>query len=151
MVSKMGKSEAIALQRGAGLLMPISSLPSPYGIGTLGKAAYEFADFVKATGGRYWQVLPIGPTSYGDSPYQSFSAFAGNPYFIDLDVLVEEGLLTQEEIDEKDWGEDPADIDYAKIYENRFDVLRAAYERIPGAGRFAVPVPDSHGTEKDHN
>jgi len=129
MVNTMGKKGANPLKRGAGLLMPISSLPSPYGIGTLGKAAYEFADFVKATGSKYWQVLPIGPTSYGDSPYQSFSAFAGNPYFIDLDVLVEEGLLLQEEIDAKKWGEDPSDVDYAKIYENRFDVLKAAYER----------------------
>ncbi len=125
----MGKKTAGTLKRGAGFLMPISSLPSPYGIGTLGKEAYRFADFVKEAGGIYWQVLPIGPTSYGDSPYQSFSAFAGNPYFIDLDVLAEEGLLTQEEIDAKEWGEDPADADYAKIYENRFEVLRAAYER----------------------
>ena len=129
MVSKMGKSEAKALQRGAGLLMPISSLPSPYGIGTLGKEAFKFADFVKETGGKYWQVLPIGPTSYGDSPYQSFSAFAGNPYFIDLDVLVEEGLLLQEEIDEKEWGEEENKVDYATIYANRFDVLRKAYAR----------------------
>jgi 4-alpha-glucanotransferase len=74
-------------------------------------------------------VLPIGPSSYGDSPYQSFSAFAGNPYFIDLDVLVEECLLLQEEIDSKEWGENPSDVDYAKIYENRFDVLKCAYER----------------------
>ena len=127
MVSKMGNTGAKALTRGAGLLMPISSLPSPYGIGTLGKAAFEFADFVKETGGKYWQVLPIGPTSYGDSPYQSFSAFAGNPYFIDLDVLVEEGLLLQEEIDEKEWGEEENKVDYATIYANRFDVLRKAY------------------------
>ena len=125
MVSSMGNK----LKRGAGILMPISSLPGPYGIGTLGKEAYRFADFLKATGGRYWQVLPIGPTSYGDSPYQSFSAFAGNPYFIDLDILVEEGLLTKEEILEKHWGNDEADIDYAAIYENRFAVLRLAFAR----------------------
>ena len=86
-------------ERSAGVLLPIFSLPSPYGIGTLGKAAYEFVDFLKDMGHRYWQVLPVGPTSYGDSPYQSYSAFAGNPYFIDLDMLKEDGLLTQEEIE----------------------------------------------------
>ena len=79
--------------RAAGVLMPISSLPNAYGIGTLGKEAYAFADFAKEAGFSYWQVLPVGPTSYGDSPYQGFSAFAGNPYFIDLDALVDEGLL----------------------------------------------------------
>lgn len=129
MVSTMEKKSTNPLKRGAGILMPISSLPSPYGIGTLGKAAYEFADFVKETGSKYWQVLPIGPTSYGDSPYQGPSAFAGNPYFIDLDVLVEEGLLLQEEIDAKEWADDPSAVDYGKIYEGRFDILKAAYER----------------------
>lgn len=114
--------------------MPISSLPSPYGIGTLGKEAFHFADFVKQTGGTYWQVLPIGPTSYGDSPYQSFSAFAGNPYFIDLDILVEEGLLTEREITEKNWGSDAEDIDYSIIYRNRFEVLRLACSRSKHEG-----------------
>ena len=85
-----------ALERGAGILLPISSLPSPYGIGSMGKEAYEFVDRLKEAGQRYWQVLPIGPTSFGDSPYQSLSAFAGNPYFIDFDILIHEGLLTQE-------------------------------------------------------
>ena len=80
------------MTRSSGILMPMSSLPSPYGIGTMGKAAYEFVDFLKAAGQKYWQLLPMGPTSYGDSPYASFSTFAGNPYFIDLDMLVEEGL-----------------------------------------------------------
>ena len=78
------------LKRGAGLLLPIYSLPSPYGIGTLGRAAFEFVDFLVRAGQKYWQVLPVGPTSYGDSPYQSYSSFAGNPYFIDLDKLCEE-------------------------------------------------------------
>ena len=73
-------------------MLPVSSLPSPYGIGALGKAAFAFIDFLKEAGQKYWQVLPVGPTSFGDSPYQSFSAFAGNPYFIDLDTLREEGL-----------------------------------------------------------
>ena len=89
--------------RASGILLHISSLPSPYGIGTLGKAAYDFADFLKAAGQKYWQILPIHPTSYGDSPYQSFSTCAGNPYFIDLDLLREDGLLEQEELDAIDW------------------------------------------------
>ena len=93
---KVGKIQN--LKRGAGLLMPISSLPTPYGIGTMGKEAYKFVDYLKKAGQSYWQVLPVGPTSYGDSPYQSFSAFAGNPYFIDLDTLVSEGLITKKEI-----------------------------------------------------
>ena len=84
----LAQKESCSFPRASGILLPITSLPSPYGIGTLGKAAYEFVDFLKKAHQRYWQVLPIGPTSYGDSPYQSFSAFAGNPYFIDLDTLV---------------------------------------------------------------
>ena len=115
--------------RAAGIIMPISSLPSRYGIGTFGKAAYEYADFLKAAGQRYWQVLPLGPTSYGDSPYQSFSTFAGNPYFIDLDLLIEEGLLEQAEVDACDWGTDPRHVDYGKIYENRLKVLELAKNR----------------------
>ena len=83
------------MDRSAGILMPISSLPSPYGIGTFGKAAYRFADFLHEAGQKYWQLLPLGPTSYGDSPYQAFSTFAGNPYFIDLDTLIADELLTQ--------------------------------------------------------
>ena len=109
--------------------MPISSLPSRYGIGTFGKAAYDFADFLKAGGQKYWQVLPLGPTSYGDSPYQSFSTFAGNPYYIDLDMLIEDGLLSEEEVSHRDWGSDPRHVDYGKIYENRFEVLALAKKR----------------------
>ena len=86
------------ITRSSGILMPISSLPSPYGIGTFGKAAYEYADFLAACGLTYWQVLPLGQTSYGDSPYQSFSSFAGNPYFIDFDMLIEEGLLEKSDL-----------------------------------------------------
>lgn len=122
------------MRRGAGVLLPVTSLPSPYGIGTFGRAAYAFVDFLRDAGQRYWQVLPLGPTSYGDSPYQSFSAFAGNPYFIDLDLLTEEGLLTPEEIAACDWGNDPAAVDYAKIYEHRFTVLHAAFRRSAHAG-----------------
>ena len=93
------------LKRGAGILLAISSLPSDYGIGTLGAEAYRFVDLLAELRQRYWQVLPLGPTSYGDSPYQSFSAFAGNPYFIDLNSLIKEGLLTLEEIRAFNWGD----------------------------------------------
>ncbi len=119
----MGKE----LERGAGILLPVSSLPSPYGIGTLGKKAYEFVDMLKASGQKYWQVLPVGPTSFGDSPYQSFSAFAGNPYFIDLDILIEEGLLDRKEVEETFWGSDPEFIEYDVIYNARFAVLKKAF------------------------
>lgn len=115
--------------RECGMLLPVASLPSKYGIGAFSKEAYEFIDTLKEAGQHYWQILPLGPTSYGDSPYQSFSAFAGNPYFIDLDRLVEEGLLTEEECDAADFGDNPRDIDYGKIYFNRFPLLRRAYER----------------------
>ena len=116
------------MQRASGILMHISSLPSPCGIGTFGKEAYAFADFLKRAGQRCWQMLPLGPTSYGDSPYQSFSAVAGNPYFIDLETLVEEGLLREEET-QCDWGCDPARVDYGRIFERRFPVLRQAFAR----------------------
>ncbi|MBP3486329.1 MAG: 4-alpha-glucanotransferase, partial [Oscillospiraceae bacterium] len=117
------------MKRSCGVLLPISSLPSPYGIGTLGKAAYEFVDFLAAAGQSYWQMLPVGPTSYGDSPYQSFSAYAGNPYFVDPDLLVRDGLLTAEEIAAFDWGDDPGQVDYAKIYAHRLTLLRKAADR----------------------
>ncbi len=117
------------MERKSGILMPISSLPGPYGIGTLGREAYAFADFLKAAGQSYWQLLPLGPTSYGDSPYSSFSTFAGNPYFIDLDMLVEDGLLERSELEAEDWGGDPRRVDYAKIYEARFRVLKRACDR----------------------
>ena len=83
------------MARSAGILLSITSLPSPYGIGTIGKEARQFADFLKASGQKVWQILPVGPTSYGDSPYQSFSTYAGNPYLIDLDTLADEGLVTR--------------------------------------------------------
>ena len=95
----------------------------------MGREAYKFTDELVKAGQKYWQVLPVGPTGYGDSPYQSFSAFAGNPYFIDLDQLIEEKLLTRKECQACDFGDDPQDIDYGKLYENRFKLLRKAYER----------------------
>ena len=116
-----------SLGRGAGILLPISSLPSKYGIGTFGQEAYRFVDQLVDAQQTFWQVLPVGPTSFGDSPYQSFSAFAGNPYFIDLEYLVQEGLLTKEDIASREWGVEPSDVAYATIYNNRFDVLRIAY------------------------
>lgn len=109
--------------------MHISSLPGPYGIGTLGKEAYKFADFLKASGQKYWQILPVGPTSYGDSPYQSFSSFAGNPYFIDLDMLIEDGLLNKDEVDEYEWGNQDTQVDYAVLYKNRWKVLKMVTDR----------------------
>lgn len=117
------------MKRSCGILMPVSALPSAHGIGTLGRAAYEFVDFLARAGQSWWQLLPVGPTSYGDSPYQSFSAYAGNPYYIDLDMLVEDGLLTQAETCGIDWGDDAGRVDYAKLYENRSGVLRLAAER----------------------
>ena len=108
--------------------MPISSLPSDYGIGCFSKSAYEFVDWLKEAGQTYWQILPLGPTSYGDSPYQSFSTFAGNPYFIDLDTLVEEGVLDKKDCEKVNWGKKPDEVDYEKIYKGRYPLLRKAYE-----------------------
>ena len=116
------------MARSAGVLLSITSLPSPYGIGTIGKEARKFADFLKKSGQTVWQILPVGPTSYGDSPYQSFSTYAGNPYLIDLDTLIEEGLITKELVDSCDWCWSEQVVDYERIYNSRFKVLRAAYE-----------------------
>lgn len=116
--------------RASGILMPISALPSKYGIGTLGKEAYAYADFLKNAKQKFWQVLPVSPTSYGDSPYQSFSTFAGNPYFIDFDMLKEDGLLKLSEYSKLYWGTNPEYIDYEWIYKNRFSVLQTAFKRF---------------------
>ena len=118
------------LTRGAGILLPISSLPSPYGIGTLGADAHDFVNYLKLAGQTYWQVLPLGPTSYGDSPYQSFSAFAGNPYFIDLDLLRQQGLLRQDELKHMEEPVDAAFVDYRALYLTRLPLLRRAYGRF---------------------
>lgn len=122
--------------RASGILMPISSLPSPYGIGTMGAAARSFVDFLVKSGQAYWQILPVCPTSYGDSPYQSFSTFAGNPYFIDLDDLAKQELLLPEEYASIDWECTPDCINYGVMYEKRYAVLRCAAKRLlakPGA------------------
>lgn len=117
------------MTRAAGILLSITSLPSKYGIGCFSKSAYDFADWLKEAGQCYWQILPLGPTSYGDSPYQSFSTFAGNPYFISLEALIEEGLLTEDECDAEDFGTKADEVDYKKIYESRCKLLRKAYQR----------------------
>ena len=117
------------MKRSSGILMPISSLPSPNGIGTLGAEARKFVDFLAAARQSWWQILPVGPTSYGDSPYQSFSAYAGNPYFVDLDLLCKDGLLTPDEVSAVSWGDDPARVDYSAIYNGRFPLLHLAMER----------------------
>ncbi|WP_294392453.1 4-alpha-glucanotransferase [uncultured Clostridium sp.] len=115
------------MDRNSGIIMHIASLPGKYGIGTFGKEAYEFADFLRKSGQRYWQILPLGPTSYGDSPYQSFSAFAGNPYFIDFDILHEKGLLKREDYIDINFGENDEEIDYAIIFNEKMKVLRKAF------------------------
>lgn len=115
--------------RKSGVLLPIASLPGKYGIGSFSKNAYRFVDQLKEAGQSYWQLLPLGPTGYGDSPYQSFSTYAGNPYFIDLETLIEEGLLTRTECDSCNFGKNARYIDYEKLYLSRFKVLHIAYER----------------------
>ena len=117
----------MSITRSAGILLPISSLPSNYGIGTLGKEAYRFVDFLVKANQSYWQVLPVGHTSYGDSPYQSFSSFAGNPYFIDLDLLEEDGLINEKDL-KKIRINDPGYIDYGALYVNRYPLLYKAYQ-----------------------
>ena len=117
------------MKRASGVLLPVFSIPSKYGIGAFSKEAYDFVDQLVQAGQSYWQILPLGHTSYGDSPYQSFSTFAGNPYFIDLDTLIEEGVLTEEECQACDFGDDLKSVDYGKMYQERFKLLRTAYER----------------------
>ena len=116
--------------RRSGILLAISSLPGKYGIGSFSKEAYKFIDFLKESGQKYWQILPLGPTGYGDSPYQSFSTFAGNPYFIDLEALVDEGLLKKSEVEKYDFGSNLSYIDYEKIWLSRFKVLEIASREV---------------------
>ena len=126
--------------------MPVFSLPTKYGIGTLGKCAYDFIDFLEKAGQSYWQILPISPTNYGDSPYQSFSSFAGNPYFIDLDLLAQDGLLKESEYNQVDFGDNNCRIDYEKMYHNRYPVLKLAAERF-----FEKPDRDFDEFCEQHN
>lgn len=113
--------------RKSGILMHISSLPSKYGIGTLGEEAYKFIDFLKESGQSFWQILPIGPTSFGDSPYQSPSTYAGNPYFIDFDMLRDDDLLKESDYNLYNWGEDEEKVDYKALFQNKYKILRKAY------------------------
>ena len=116
------------MKRACGVLLPVSSLPSKYGIGCFSKEAYQWIDQLKEAGQSYWQILPLTPTSFGDSPYQSPSSFAGNPYFIDLEELIEEGLLTQKECDKINWGSNSSYVDYDALLEHRLEILKKAFE-----------------------
>ena len=122
--------------RESGVLMHITSLPGKYGVGTMGKAAFEFVDFLKQAGQRCWQILPLTPTGFGDSPYQSCSTFAGNLYLIDLELLVEKGLLLRQEIENICWCDTDEKANFGLLYENRLAVLRKAYDRFDGAEDF---------------
>ena len=116
--------------RQSGILMHITSLPGPYGVGTMGKQAFAFVDFLKKAGQSCWQILPLTPTGYGDSPYQSCSTFAGNHYLIDLELLIEEGLLLPSEVENIDWCWSDTKADFGRLYNSRLKVLRLAYERF---------------------
>ena len=116
-------------KRSCGVLLPLFSLPSEHGIGTLGKAAYDFIDFLAAAGQSWWQLLPVGPAGSGDSPYNSFSSFAGNAYCIDLDMFVQDGLLTKAEVSAVDWGNDEQSVAYEKLRAHRMPLLRKAARR----------------------
>lgn len=120
------------ITRSSGILMHITSLPSPYGIGTFGKEAYKFVDFLLKAGQKYWQILPMGPIGAGDSPYQSFSTFAGNPYFIDFDLLKENGLLKKGDYENIDFGDNCTKVDYEKIFNNKMPILRIAFQNSRG-------------------
>ena len=134
--------------RESGILMHITSLPGPYGIGSMGKGAYEFVDFLEAAGQSYWQILPLNPTGFGDSPYQAFSACAGNHYLIDLDFLVEEGLLEKCELDALSWGQDPERVDFGLMYNQRNAVLKLAFSRFtPNEEYFAFVEENKHWLE----
>lgn len=122
--------------RESGILMHITSLPGPYGVGSMGRRAFEFVDFLKESGQSCWQILPLSPTGYGDSPYQSCSTFAGNPYLIDLESLMEEGLLVPEDVEGIRWNYLETKTDYGLQYQNRLNVLRKAYARFQGSEDF---------------
>ena len=138
--------------RRAGILLPVASLPSDYGIGCFSKEAYNFVDALESAGQRCWQILPLGPTSYGDSPYSSFSTFAGNPYFIDPDALVEKGWLKKDSLLSYDFGKNVHYIDYGKIYKARFPMLREAFKNsgIEASKAFQDFVEENSGWLKDY-
>jgi 4-alpha-glucanotransferase len=138
--------------RASGILLPVSSIPSRYGIGTFSREAYDFVDFLVKAGQTYWQILPLGPTGYGDSPYQSFSTFAGNPYYIDLEQLVEDGLLEREDCESCDYGTQEEYVDYEKIYRTRFKILYKAFEnsQIAENGAFKAFVEENKSWLSDY-
>ena len=135
--------------RKSGILMHISSLPGPYGVGSMGAAAYAFVDFLVAAGQSFWQILPLSPTGYGDSPYQSFSTFAGNHYLIDLDALIDEGLLEPEELEDIDWGS-PGRVDYGRLYNERTRLLKRAFSRFDETEEFREFVRDNGAWLEDY-
>ncbi|AEF80933.1 4-alpha-glucanotransferase [Leadbettera azotonutricia] len=118
------------MERAAGILLAVSSLPSPYGIGSFGTAGREWCDFLAKAGQKYWQILPLGPTGWGNSPYQSFSAFAVSSYYIDLDTLASEGLLKKGEAEKIVWGSRPGSVNYGALYHRREKILRLAFEKF---------------------
>ena len=136
--------------RESGILMHITSLPGPYGIGTMGKQAYRFVDFLESAGQSYWQILPLTPTGFGDSPYQSFSACAGNHYLIDLDTLVKEGLLKQEEITTVTWGKESDRVDYGTLYAQRSKLLAKACSRFVPDADYEIFVRENQDWLEDY-
>ena len=129
--------------RKAGILLPIFSLPGKYGIGCFSEMTYKFIDFLKEAGQKYWQILPLGPTGYGDSPYQTFCSFAGNPYFISLEQLIKEKLLTKKEVEEvygKGNASENEKVDYEFLYNTRFALLKKAYEKAEKTGKLEDKV-----------
>ena len=129
--------------RKSGILMHISSLPGAYGVGSMGKCAYDFVDFLVAAGQSYWQILPLNPTGYGDSPYQSFSTFAGNHYLIDLDILAQQGLLLPEELEGIHWGADEGRVDFGLLYTERTRLLKLAHSRFEETDEYRSFVLDN--------
>ena len=127
------------MRRSCGILLHITSLPSPYGVGTLGQSAFDFIDFLVEAGHSWWQILPTGPTGYGNSPYQVYSTFAGNHFFIDLDLLIQQGLLTRSEVETISWEQQPDQVDYDTLERERMPLFRLAYERFR-----ADPPADFH-------
>ena len=134
--------------RSSGILLPISSLPSDYGIGSFSKEAYAFVDFLEKAGQSYWQILPLGQTGYGDSPYQSFSTFAGNPYFIDLEALIDAGYISREDTASLHFGSSSRYVDYHEMYYNRYRVLALAYQNSPYALKNRRKWTDQEEQEK---
>ncbi len=136
--------------RQSGILMHLTSLPGNYGIGTMGKEAYKFVDFLHEAGQSYWQILPLSPTGYGDSPYQALSSCAGNHYLIDLDTLIREGLLKKTEVKEIAWGSNPKQVDFGILYRHRTEVLKLAFQRFTPDGDFSRFVEENQGWLKDY-